>query len=60
MMRPAVKKYSSRIWVTLSQPAASIAGVMNLVRMSDSVRDLLFIRGAIFRERMSWVGRLIV
>src|SRR5262245_28601892 len=43
MMRPLVKKTSSRICVSTSQPAFSTAGVMYFVHMSRSLKVFLSI-----------------
>jgi hypothetical protein len=42
MMRPLVKLTSSRTCRWMSQPAAAMAGAMNLVQMSRSDSDFLF------------------
>jgi hypothetical protein len=40
-IRPLVNDTSSRNCVITSQPASTIAGVMNLVQMSRSLKDFL-------------------
>lgn len=43
MTRPFVKVTSSRIWESGSDPDCMIAGVMNLLQTSRSLRDFLSI-----------------